>query len=149
MENLYNSATFCKEEYTHKKKLMVHGVARKVMRGIPSSVIQDKVHNKKKLIEVRGTVKVAVLQGDKKCPNLVASIIYDTNPVHFLSMVCTEVKWISKMRQVYNVDTGMLETMIFLRLNNIDHYNFLMGHVDLSDQLRYQYHMNYWFRKIK
>ena len=119
------------------------------MRGIPSSVIQDEVHNKKKQIEVRGTVKVAVLQGDKKCPNLVASSIYDTKPVHFLSMVCTEVKWVSKMRQVYNVDTGMLETMIFLRLNNIDHYNFSMVNVDLSDQLRDQYRMNYWLRKRK
>ena len=94
MDNFYNSATFCKEAYTHEKKVMVHGVARKGMRGMPSSVIQDEVHNKKKQIKVRGTVKVAVLQGDKKCPNLAASSIYDTKPVHFLSMVCTEVKWV-------------------------------------------------------
>ena len=78
---------------------------------------------------------MAVIQGDTKCPNLVASSIYDTKPVHFLSMVCTEVKWVLKLRQVYNVDTGMIETMNFLRMNNIDHYNFSMGHVDLSDQL--------------
>ena len=100
MDNLYNSATFCKESYTHEKKVMVHGVARKGMRGIPSSVIQDEVHNKKKKIEVRSAVKVAVLQGDKKCPNLVASSIYDKKLVQFLSMVCKEVKWVSKMRQV-------------------------------------------------
>ena len=87
---------------------------------------------------------MAVLQGDKKCPNLVASSIYDKKTVNFLSMVCTEVKWVSKMRQVYNVDTRMLETMRFLRLNNIDNYNVSMGHVDLSDQIRDQYHMNYW-----
>ena len=90
---------------------MVHGVARKGIRGILSSVIQYEVYNKKKQIEVRGTVKVAVLQGDKKCPNLVASSTYDTKSVHFLSMVRTEVKWVSKMRQVYNVYTGMLETI--------------------------------------
>ena len=104
---------------------------------------------RRKKIEVRGTVKVAVLQGDKKCPNLVASSIYDTKHVHFLSMVCTEFKWVSKMRQVYNEDTGILETMIFLRLKNINHYNLLMGHVDLSDQLRDQYRINYWLRKRK
>ena len=86
MDNLYNSAKFCKEAYMHKKKLMVHGVARKGIRGIPSSVIQDEVHSKKKQIEVRGTVKVAVLQGDKKLPLLVEACIYDTNSVHFLSI---------------------------------------------------------------
>ena len=59
------------------------------MRGIPSSVKQEEMKNKKKQIEVRGTVKVAVLQGDEKFPNLVASSIYDTKPVQFLSMVCT------------------------------------------------------------
>ena len=50
MDNLYNSATFCKEAYTHEKIVMVPGVASKGMRGIPSSVIQDEVHNKKKKI---------------------------------------------------------------------------------------------------
>ena len=39
MEKFYNSATFCKEAYTHKKKVMVNVVARKGMIGIPSSVI--------------------------------------------------------------------------------------------------------------
>ena len=47
MDNLYNSAMLCKEAYTHEKKLMMHGVESKGMRGIPSSVIQDEVHNKK------------------------------------------------------------------------------------------------------
>lgn len=54
------------------------------------------------------------------------------------------------MQQVYNVDTGMIETMKFLRMNNIDPYNYYsMGHVDLSDQLRDQCRMNYWLRKRK
>ena len=77
---------------------MVHGVARKGMRGIPLSIKQEEVTNKKKKIEVRGTVKVMVLQGDEKFPNIVASSIYNTKPVHFLSMVYTEAMWVSKMR---------------------------------------------------
>ena len=64
-------------------------------------------------------------------------------------MVCTEVKWVSKLQQVYNVDIGMIKTMKFLQMNNIDHYNHSMGHVDLSDQLRDQYCMNYWIRNRK
>ena len=149
MDNLYNSATFCRNAYTHDKRVLVHGVVRKGMRGVPAAVKQEEVKNRKKQIEVRGTVKVAVLQGDKDCPNLVVSSIYDTKPVHFMSMVCTEIKWVEKIRKVYNVDTGMIETMKFLRMNNIDHYNHSMGHVDLSDQLRDTYRMNYWIRNRK
>ena len=92
---------------------------------------------------------MALLQGDTKCPDLVASSIYDTKPVHFLSMVCTEIKWLLKPRQVYNVDTGIIETIKCLRMNNIDQYNHSIGHVKLSDQLRDQYRMNYWLRKRK
>ena len=43
----------------------------------------------------------------------------------------------------------MIETMKFLRMNNIDQYNYSMGHMDLSDQLRDQYRMNYWIRNRK
>jgi len=48
MDNLYNSATFFRQAYTHEKRVMVHGVARKWMRGIPSSVKQEEMKNKKK-----------------------------------------------------------------------------------------------------
>ena len=93
------------------------------MRGIPAVVKQEEVKNRKKKIQVRGTVKAAILQGDKECPGLVASSIYDKKPVHFLSMVCTKIKWVEKIRKVYNVDTGLIETMKFLRMNNIDQYS--------------------------
>jgi len=57
---------------------MVHGVTRRVNRGLPVSVIQEEVKNKKKQEEVRGTTKAAVLEGDPDCPNLVAISVYDT-----------------------------------------------------------------------
>ena len=87
---------------------------------------------------------MAVIQGDKECPDIVASIIYDTKPVHFLSMVYTGIKLVEKIRKVYNVDTGLIETMKFLCMNNIYHYNYSMGHVDLSDQIIDMYRMNHW-----
>ena len=31
MDDLYNLAKFCMKEYTHEKRVMVHGVARKGM----------------------------------------------------------------------------------------------------------------------
>ena len=87
---------------------MVHDILRKGIRGIPAVVKQEEVNNRKKQIQVRGTVKAAVLQGDNECPDIVASSIYDKNTVHFLSMVCTEIKWVKKIRKVYNVYTGMI-----------------------------------------
>ena len=72
MDNLYNSASNCRASYLHPKKVLVHGVARKGMRGIPACVRQDEVQNKKNQLLVRGTVKAAVIKGDPDCPNLIA-----------------------------------------------------------------------------
>ena len=47
-------------------------------------VIQEEVKNKKKQEDVRGTTKAVVLEGDPKCPHLVAISVYDTKPVNIL-----------------------------------------------------------------
>jgi hypothetical protein len=62
----------------------------------------------------QGTVKAAVLKGDAECPNLMATSIYDTKPVHFLSTICEYIKWIMKERSVFNVDTGCVVNIRFL-----------------------------------
>ena len=41
-------------------------------------------------------MKAAVLRGAKECVNLVASSVYDSKPVHYLSMVCNKIKWVVK-----------------------------------------------------
>ena len=103
MDNLYNSAVFCKKAFYHKFKVLCHGVTRKGMCGIPSSVKQEEVKNCKEQIKVKGTVKAAVLEGDPSCPNLVAASVYDTKPVHMLSMTRKEIKWNRQEKPVYNV----------------------------------------------
>ena len=60
--------------------------------------------------------------------------MYDTKPVHFLSMVCESIKWNVKEKIVYNVDTGVKEPMKFLRLSYIETYNNEMGNVDIANQ---------------
>ena len=90
------------------------------MRGIPKHVVQQEVKNRKKQISVRGTVKAAVLEGDPKFLNLVASSVYDAKPVHYLSMVYGEVKWVEVNKDVYNVDSGEVEQLKFLRLGHIN-----------------------------
>ena len=149
MDNLYNSATFCRAAYNHENKVLCHGVTRKGGRGIPPSVIQQEVTNKEEQKRVRGTVKAAVLEADPGCPGLRASSIYDTKPVHYLSMVTEMLKWIVKERSVYNVDTGKDETLKFLRMCNIDEYNQTMANVDIADQLRGSYRFDHWLRNRK
>ena len=106
MDNLYNSAAFCKAAYNHKKRVICHGVTRMGMQGTSKHVVQQEVKNRKEQISVRGTVKAAVLEGDTKFPNLVASSVYDAKPVHYLSMVSGEVKWVEVNKYVYNVDSS-------------------------------------------
>ena len=100
MDNLYNSAAHCRAAFNHKRKVLCHGVARKGNRGIPACVAQKEMVSRKDQLKVRGTVKAAVLDGDEGCPNLIASSVHDTKPVHYLSMISEEVKWIEKERSL-------------------------------------------------
>ena len=102
MDNLYTSGRFCKAGYCHPKKVLIHGVARKSGRGIPSSVLQDEVQNRNLQAQVRGTVKAAQLVGDPAIPNLLAVSVYDTKPVHFFSTRCEKVKWEVKEQKVWD-----------------------------------------------
>lgn len=87
MDNLYNSAKFCRGAYLYPKKVLCHGVAPKGIRGIPECVKQLEVTKRSEQLCVRGTVKAALLLGDDRVQYLVASSVYDTKPVHYLSMV--------------------------------------------------------------
>ena len=72
--------------------------------------------------------------------------VCDTKPVHYLSIVSESLKWVTKTRIVYNVDTQRTEGMKFLRLDHINKYNNEMGGVDLADQLKGSYGVNTWLR---
>jgi hypothetical protein len=149
MDNLYNSAAFCRAAYLHSMKVLCHGVVRKGGRGAPKCIIQEEVTDRKKQILVRGTVKAAHLQGDDVVKCLVASSVYDTKPVHYLSMVSVVLEWVAVEKKVYNVDTQKTEFIRFLRLNVIHKYNHTMGHVDVADQLRGSYRIDIYVRNRK
>ena len=149
MDNLYNSAAFCRAAYLHSKKVLCHGVVRKGGRGAPKCIIQEEVKDRNKQIAVRGTVKAAHLQGDDVVKCLLASSVYDTKPVHYLSMVSVVLEWVVVEKKVYNVDTQRTEFIRFLRLNVIHKYNHTMGHVDVADQLRGSYRIDIYVRNCK
>ena len=92
MDNLYNSASFSKKTFNHRNKVLVHGVARKGGRGVPKCVIQEEIKNREHQLRVRGTVKAAVLKGDVDRPNLIAASVYDTKPLHYLSMTSKNIQ---------------------------------------------------------
>ena len=81
--------------------------------------------------------------------DLVASSVYDTKPVHYLSMVCDKIKWMEVDKNVYNVDENQIKNLKFLQMNNINNYNHTMGDVDWADQLCVNYHMDHWIQKHK
>jgi hypothetical protein len=69
----------------HLRKVLCHGVVQKGGRGAPKCIIQEEVKDRNKQIAVRGTVKAAHLQGDDVVKCLLASSVYDTKPVHYLT----------------------------------------------------------------
>ena len=48
MDNLYNSAAFCKAAYNDKMKILCHSVTTTGMQGIPKSVQQEVVKSREK-----------------------------------------------------------------------------------------------------
>eukprot|EP00957_Ditylum_brightwellii_P185527 14125107-Ditylum_brightwellii.AAC.1 len=98
MNNLYTSASFCRAAYDHEKKVLCHRVTRKGGRGIPDHVQQEEQKSKADQRLACGTIKAAVLEGDAGCPCLVASSVYGSKPVHYLSMTTHELKWVVKQK---------------------------------------------------
>jgi len=148
-DNLYIAAKFARAAYNHPKKVKIHGVCRTHLQGFPSMTVQQELNKKNEIEKVRGTVMGAKLVGDSGCPDLLAVSVYDTKPVHFLSMACDSVKWIEKSRRVYDKSSKKMVDSKFLRLNINDDYNNGMGDVDIADQLRFCYRFDHWMRKYK
>ena len=92
-------------------------VATKGMRGTLSCMTQDKLKSKKAQIEARVTSTAAVMEGDPKFPNLIVSSVYDTKPVHYISIVSEQLKWDVKEKECLNIETGQFEILRFLRMN--------------------------------
>ena len=149
LDNLYISAKFACAAFIGKNKVMVQGVARKSGRGLPACVLQEEQKNSKEQEKVRGATKAAVLEGDPECPNLVAFSVYDTKPVHFLSMSCTSLKWREKERRVFDQGECRNIIMKFLCAEVNDDYNNGMNNVDIADQLHGTYHFDHWMCKRK
>ena len=146
VDNLYMYTKFCIDGYTHPKKIKLHGVTRKSGRGLPSTIMQQEMQNKAEQEKFRGTVLVAELVGDSKCPSLIAVSVYDNKTVHFIYMKSESIKWEEKSKPVYNRSIGQMSIMKFLRLNINGDYNYSMGGADIADQIHGSYRFDNWLR---
>ena len=91
---------------------MTYGVTREGNRGIPPCVTQDLLKSKNAQIETRVTSKEEVMQGDLEYTNLIEDSIYDTTPVHYISMVSEELKQVINEKQYFNVECdGIFDTV--------------------------------------
>ena len=150
LDNLFMSARLCRMAYVKlDSKVMMHGVTRASGRGLPEFVVQKEVSGVSQKEAVIGTLKAAVLNGDDECPALIACSVYDSKPVHFLSTAAKEIKWLTKDRKVYDYCVEDRVDMKFLRTNMQEMYNYGMNKIDLGDQYRGQYKMDYWKRQSK
>jgi hypothetical protein len=126
-----------------------HGVARTSRHGIPPSIIQREEKNKAAAEKLRGTTMAARLVHSPACPDLVAVSIYDTKPVHILSMTTECVKWDVKERSVWSTAIQKKAILKYLRLNVIEEYNSHMNSTDIADQLQGNYRPDRWMRQRK
>ena len=109
--------------------------------------MQEEKKNANEHKVVRGTTKAAKFEGNPDFLNLIAFLVYDTKPVHFLSTVCTGLNWIEKKKKVFNNEVSANIIMSFLHLNINDDYNNSMNGVDIGGQLQGNYHIYKWMRK--
>jgi hypothetical protein len=136
-DNLYSTVKFFRYAYV-VHKIMCSGVARK--NQVPPELSMDVVTSEKDLARVKGTVKAAVLMGDKRAPFLVGATLYDSKPVRFLSYFVTGIWWVEKIRQVWDRNLRKTVPLKFLRLNINNMYNEGMGGVD---QVRFPFSTPY------
>ena len=124
-----------------------HCVTRKRTRRIPPCVTKDKLKLKKAHIETRVTTKSEVLEGDPKRTNLIESSLYDTTPIHCISIVSEDLKWVTKEKECFNIDTSKVKILRFLRMNYIN--NNEMGGVDISNNIGNYYRIYIWLSNRK
>ena len=154
MDNLYMSALFAKQSLLSKNQVMIHGVTKNHQKGVPKIIQQNEVQNETLMLQQKGTVKVAVLNGDPDIKPMIAISYYDSKPIYFLSTVVRNVEWIELARRCFNKEKFLMDEVKFLRPNFVHAYNNDMNHADIADQLGLVYktalnlHIFKWWQAI-
>ena len=70
---------------------------------------------------------------------MVCTSVYDTKPVHFISMYRENIGWVVKERKFWSNSQGKFTMMKFPWFNQSTKHNFEMNDVSVEDQLRLFY----------
>ena len=100
---------------------------------MPTRVLQEELLKRDSQLSVCDTIKVTKIVGDSGCPEMCAVSVYDTKPMHFLTMYNREIKWIKKKRKVFNKGKNLTEKMNFLCLNITSNYTNGMEQVNIEE----------------
>ena len=139
--NLYMSSKSDLGMFNHPKKLMIDGVSRTSIRGLPTQILHQEVTTKERINYVKGTVNTCVLERVPALATclLVVCSIYDTEPVHFFLMFCDNITWIKKTRRTWDKSTSTMRLGHFLRFSINDSYNTNTNNFNIANQLRGSY----------
>ena len=85
------------------------------------------------LRESIGAVKTAELNIEGIYETIIATSVYDSKPVCFLSSTCSEVHWVNKTKKVWMQEKGYMMKLEFLCLSSADNCNGSMGNADVAD----------------
>ena len=90
-----------------------------------------------------------MLEGGVECPDIVALIVYDTNPVHFLSMADEKLVWNINKKEIYDKANKKKVKLKFYRTELQFFYKNYMNSVDVANQLQNSSNFQYWMRNRK
>ena len=82
---------------------------------------------------MRGKTKADVLEGGVDFHDLMVFSVYDTKPVHFLSMVAEKLVWDINEKEIYDNATNKNVSIRFYRTELQKCYNNYMNSVDVAD----------------
>jgi hypothetical protein len=98
---------------------------------MPPSIIQREEKNKNEAEWLRGTTKAGWLANSTTCLDLLAVSVYDTKPVHLLSMVGADCKCRTLEKKVWSTHENWKIFLKYLCLNMTNDYNNNMNSVDI------------------
>ena len=89
------------------------------------------------------------MKGDTKRTKLIEAIMYDTKPVHYISVFSEELKWFVMEKDCFNIDTVKVYIFIFLRMKYINKYMNVMWGAGISDNLSNYYRIYFGVKNRK
>jgi len=92
VDNLYTSLNFIIYALKHKAHVIVEGICQSGRCGFLDIAKQEEVREEENIRRVVGTTKAAELVIEGIEETIVATLVYDSKPVYFLSSLCEEIR---------------------------------------------------------